>query len=413
MSITLFDSIHDNTLFDERTNPATIEEFVQFGLQPEDFVRYVGLVLRVQSELLTEKLLKCDETYSYPTWNELLHFCKEKKLCEPIAGNNHFFDIDAEYSYDWLRYPKEPERFRLEVERSLSFFWDKEDYFRTEMFWAVYFEYDNYSVAADGTQIAEFDSPIRVKKYDPKTNEFVFLPGDEVRKMCAAVQKKLKEVERELSEHLAQMPGEHDAAAVTAGLPWIKELCRLYDKQNAAEDLLDTLTKAAEAPDIYPFESTDTLVVYCGADSCRENGHLVRDIRVDFGFYGKPNKQFTIERCAHCMQYRISSDDLLEMLNTYGVPLGMIKYENDAGGEFGNFSDTSVLYDMGYTVNQSDGLSAAKRQSILKHAIDSGKLSKNEVLQFLYQRICINGMKAGNEIARKKWSEDYEYIKGL
>lgn len=413
MSLTLFDSIHDDTHFDERTNPATVEEFVQFGLKPEDFVRYVGMVLRVHSELLTDKMLKIDETLSYPAWNELLQFCKEKKLCEPIAGDNDFLNIAAEYHHDWLQYPKEPEQFRLEIERSLSFFWNEDEYYMTEMFGAVHFEYDNHLTAPDGTRIAEFDSPIRVKKYDPETNNFVFLPGDEVRKMCAAVQNDLKNVERKLSEHLAQMPGEHDAAAVTAGLPWIKELYRLYDKQSVIECLLDTLTEAAAAPDIYPFKSTDTLVVFSSADSCRENGHLVKNIRVDFGFYGKPNKQYTIERCAHCMQFRISLDDLLEMLNGYGVPLGMIKYENDAGAEFGDFSETSVLYDMGYTVSQSDGLSAATRQSILKHAIDSGRMSKSEVMQFLYRRICLNGMKAGNEIARKKWSEDYEYIKGL
>lgn len=63
---------------------------------------------------------------------------------------------------------------------------------------------------------------------------------------------------------------------------------------------------------------------------------------------------------------------------------------------------TSIFYDMGYTVSQSAGLNAAQRQRILKCAIDTGKASKYDVMRFLRQRMNINGMKAGNEIAFQK-----------
>ena len=51
MSSALFDKIHGDAYLCKRTEPATIEEFVEFGLQPEDYVRYVGLQQRLQGEV--------------------------------------------------------------------------------------------------------------------------------------------------------------------------------------------------------------------------------------------------------------------------------------------------------------------------------------------------------------------------
>ena len=47
----LFDTIHDDAL-SKRAEPATLEEFVEFGLQPRDYTHYVGLQMRVQGELM-------------------------------------------------------------------------------------------------------------------------------------------------------------------------------------------------------------------------------------------------------------------------------------------------------------------------------------------------------------------------
>lgn len=139
----------------------------------------------------------------------------------------------------------------------------------------------------------------------------------------------------------------------------------------------------------------------------------LKNMRVDFSFYGKPDKQYTIERCAHCKQFRISLDDLIQMFESYGVPRCRIMYENGTSGDLSGFEDTSIFYDMGYTVSQSAGLSAAQRQRILKCSIDTGKASKYDVMRFLRQRMNINGMKAGNEIAFQKWKEDYDFIRSL
>lgn len=276
------------------------------------------------------------------------------------------------------------------------------------MFGAINFEYDKHSGVC-----VDFDSPVRIKKYNPDTEGFDYLSSDEVRKMYGRVEKELRKAQKEIEAQLACKPKEYDANAISADLLWIKKLYELINRRDIIEAALDSLEEAAKAPDIYKFKETDTLTVFCDADTCKEDGHLLKPIKVDFAFYTKPNKTYTIERCSHCMQFRMSLTDLSDMFDNYGVPKGHIVYDDEASGGFAGFSETSVLYNMGYTVSQSIGLSAAKRQSILKSVIDTGKLSKYEVLSFLKQRMNINGMKAGNEIAFRKWHDDYEYIRSL
>ena len=436
MPTALFEKIHDDAYRCTRTEPATIEEFVEFGLQPEDYVRYVGLQQKLQSELLLYGFLKSHtETgpegwpkTTYPTLEELITFCQDKRLiaCADDFHPSSFYGIraaelhnikldrwDAEYYHGWLRYPKEPAEFRLTVERKLLLDWDEEDAYITETFGVISFDYDKYTEHPDGSRWVDFDSPIRIKRYDPETKGVTILKNNEVKKLFEIAQNEKYKVEREIAGHLAQMPSEHDAVAVSAGLPWVKRMYELYTRQEIIESVFERISDAVSTPDIYKFKDSDTLFVFCGPDTCQVAGHLLSDIRVEFSFYGKPDKQYTIKRCSHCRQFQISLQDLTTMFELYGVPRGKIVYDNDANGDFSDFAETSIFYDMGYTVSQSVGLTAAKRQSILKHAIETGKTSKYQVMNFLKQRMNINGMKSGNEIAFRKWKEDYEYIQSL
>lgn len=418
MAFALFDKIHDEACFCKRTTPATMEEFVEFGLQPEDYVHYVGLQFRLQGELLAYGCFINDT--SHPAFKELISFCKEKHLIECndqlddyICNDLTLRRSDAGYYHGWLRYPKDPSEFRLAVELKLSSWWDEEAAYACETLGDISFEYDEYAEAANGALWADPESPFRVKKYDPATKGFTILKSSEVQKMYETVQREMREIEHKIAAHLAEMPTAQDASSVSDGLPWIKTLYELCDRKDIIEDVLENLGKAASTPDIYKFKESDTLTVFGDEDTCREAGHLLKKITVDFSFYGKANKQFTIQRCSHCKQFRISLSDLLHMFESYGVPRGKIAYENDTAGDFSGFADASVFYNMGYTVSQSVGLHASERQSILKCAIDAGKASKYEVMSFLKRRMNINGMKAGNELAFQKWKEDLEYIRSL
>lgn len=72
-----------------------------------------------------------------------------------------------------------------------------------------------------------------------------------------------------------------------------------------------------------------------------------------------------------------------------------------------------VTHDPDEILAQCIADNAVQRQRILKCAIDTGKASKYDVMRFLRQRMNINGMKAGNEIAFQKWKEDYNFIRSL
>lgn len=124
----LFDTIHDNAL-SKRAEPATLEEFVEFGLQPEDYTHYVGLQMRVQGEFMAYGCTLADTRH--PAITELISFCHEKDLIKyDDCCNEAYFcsemiscSFDADYRHDWLRYPRNPDEFRLAVERRLSRNW--------------------------------------------------------------------------------------------------------------------------------------------------------------------------------------------------------------------------------------------------------------------------------------------------
>ena len=427
MPLALFDKIHDNWRHSDRTTPATIEEFVEFGLQPEDYVRYVSLQMRVQSECMISNLYMNSvvsiESHQEALRNairELVRFCLENHLMEDDFSYQRKIDAltriderDVAYLYGWLCYPKESNDFRLSIERKLSSNWNLKEEYITNHFGNISFTYDS---CCEDTGEIDSDSDARIRRYDSATQTNPILNHSEVMKIYELAKREKEQIHQEVDSHLAQVPSKKDVASVTAGRPWIKRMYELFDRQTIIDEFYDDVREASHAADIYQFKDSDTLYVFLGPDMCQQQYHLVSRRRVEFSFYDKPNKQYNIMRCSHCSRYQVTLSELNEIFETYGVPHCQIKYiKQGANGEakFLDFAETSIFYDMGYTVSQSAGLSTEQRQSILKNAIDSGKASKYEVLSFLRQRMDINGMKGENEVASRKWKEDYEYIRQL
>ena len=392
--MTLFEQIHYNGAYPEREYPATVEEFVKFGLTPDDYAHYVGLQHKLQSELLLNKYAE--------SYDEFILFCKDKKLIDKYNDFSFKLREDAEYFWDYFRYPRESSEFRLLVERQLSLRWDEEAEYLYDLGIAS-FEYDS----------TDFDSPLRLKKYIPEEKKLVILNHKEIKDIFEIVKKEKSRVDKEVEKQIAKMPHKEDANAIVEGFPWIKQLYKLLNRQTIVEDVYEEISQALNATDIYHFNENDFLYVFCNENTCREDNHHLSKMSVEFKFYGKPEKRYSIERCAHCKRFQISLNELTEMFDSYGVPQCRIIYDDEKNGSFSDFATTSIFNDMGYTVSQSAGLSSAKRQAILKYAIDSGKVSKYRVLSYLRQRMNINGMKEGNEVAFYKWKEDYEYIRTL
>ena len=192
----------------------------------------------------------------------------------------------------------------------------------------------------------------------------------------------------------------------------MKELSALYERRWIVDSVCEELASAVETPDIKKIKPNDVLYVFYGEDACKQSRHKLNTVRAEFDFYTGPQK-LTIARCAHCMRYQISGQAYIHMLETYGIPNCIVIDDCSDYGDFSSFPDVSVFKVMGYTVNQTDNLSAAVRQAKLKFIIDSGKATKKETLSFLMRRMNTNGMKPGNEPTFRKWKEDYEYVRKL
>ena len=71
--------------------------------------------------------------------------------------------------------------------------------------------------------------------------------------------------------------------------------------------------------------------------------------------------------------------------------------------------DVSELMMYGYNVKEGV-LSRGERQRILSWIIDSGLMSKGEIIRNLQFKVNYNGRKASNANAKRKWKEDIQYV---
>ncbi len=71
--------------------------------------------------------------------------------------------------------------------------------------------------------------------------------------------------------------------------------------------------------------------------------------------------------------------------------------------------EASELMLYGYNVREGQ-LTQIERQNILKWIIDSGLMSKADIIRDLQFKVRYNGSKAGNERAKAKWQDDIQFV---
>lgn len=414
MAAVLFDEMQSKR---KGTAPCvtTLEDFLDWGLTPDDFAQYIGMMHLLHGSMITSQ---SSIQYTGDVGEKLIQFCKEKRLMKDSDFSPSISEAlrridrgDAEYYYGWFRYPRSDEEFRQIVEWKLSSDYDEVlGDFIYKNFGSISFTYDSIEKSGD-LKFVSIDSPVRIRKYDPSNQSFSVLNHDEVAAIYDLAKEKKESLEKAIAEHLKIAPPEN-SKYIKEWCQWCNTLDKLLEEQEHLEDVYDDIETAFSTPDLFKFRDNDAITVICGEDICEHESHFLFDVKVNLSFYGKVDKVVTMRRCANCLQFQMKVEELLELFNDYGVPRCKIRYMG-ACGDFSDFAATSIFYDMGYSVSQPVGLSPEKRQAILKCAIDMGKASKWEVMSFLSQRMNINGMKPGNESAYRKWKEDYEYIRSL
>lgn len=127
--------------------------------------------------------------------------------------------------------------------------------------------------------------------------------------------------------------------------------------------------------------------------------------------------EINVNYCKECKMHFIKYNEYESYKNHFGLIFGkMIYYDKTVHskmdqGYYNVLSDASPLYLNGYTVNQDDDLSDARRQNCLKNIIEFGILTKPRVINYLDSFIERNGKSERNRIAVLKWKDDLGFVK--
>lgn len=86
-----------------------------------------------------------------------------------------------------------------------------------------------------------------------------------------------------------------------------------------------------------------------------------------------------------------------------------IKYPSKTTSKYDNFDPESVLHRLGYKVGKT-GLPKSKRRELLKSVIETGELSKNEVINVISRDISMFKNRKNFQYAINDWKDDLDYV---
>ena len=163
------------------------------------------------------------------------------------------------------------------------------------------------------------------------------------------------------------------------------------------------------------FDDMDHILYICkGTNSCRKKEHsIVSATGILVSLRGLPIK-ININYCIDCRLCFINLDEYKYYREKYGVLLGNISLEKLSGnGGYGyeNLSNESILRMFGYTVNQTDNLSADNRRKILAYMMDRDIVSKYRIIEYLQFFIKNSRYRYNLRIANQKWSDDLNWVR--
>ncbi len=110
--------------------------------------------------------------------------------------------------------------------------------------------------------------------------------------------------------------------------------------------------------------------------------------------------------CDRCDKYFINYEALQRYISRGIYPALRYIFDNF---DDNRLNDASELMLYGYNVAEGC-LSLYERRHILEWIIDSGLMSKAEIIRNLQFKVRFNGSKAGNKRARQKWLDDIQYV---
>ena len=154
-------------------------------------------------------------------------------------------------------------------------------------------------------------------------------------------------------------------------------------------------------------ESVDVYVYFKLSNSCLNEKHPVESVTMR-SLNRQTGKRYQVNAyyCSKCKKYFINHEAVKDLIDRNMYPAFHYVIADHYDGELKPISQL-MLY--GYNA-RADGPSAVTRHNILKWVIDSGLMSKPEIIKDLQFKIAYNGKKSGNEAAREKWEDDLDFL---
>ena len=115
--------------------------------------------------------------------------------------------------------------------------------------------------------------------------------------------------------------------------------------------------------------------------------------------------------CSTCNRYYILEKDYIKLRNI-GILLCRVTDSSDIKSNFSSWAAESLLKQCGYSVAKDNDLSTKERHVILEFVIESGIMSKADVLSHLEWLVRQNSSRQNFKEAISKWNDDIMYLQG-
>ena len=177
------------------------------------------------------------------------------------------------------------------------------------------------------------------------------------------------------------------------------------------ESLVRGIVEAGTHDDIYPHYPDETLYVHKGNIACETQHHDIEQATAVLLNSDGSDIELNVSHCKDCQKFFIRYESYKRYRERFGTILGNIRMMRNGEYTYAPFdlADESTLHLCGYNVSKKDNLSDTVRQTIIAAAIESGAMSKGDVIHLLNYFIEVNGAKIGNELARHKWCVDLDF----
>ena len=409
---------------DIRKEPASKEEFCEYGLSEEVFNTYLSHIRRLYGEcFIYSNALDIKNKQGWQQiehlWNQLTDFCIQNRLILEYAdesGRRMPVKSPGELFYFPFicRFPELPEaiyvytvdEFRLVVETALaSLAYD----------WYLNAKYEVYVRVHDGHEMimcADRDN----RCFAPVARQKVQCLLDEIQRDVEAIKEKIAELSSNHPCSLSDVktPGESNEI-YDAQCKWVKQLVCLYDEYNLLDECLEMVSGIVQSGvhnDIYDTFPDETLYVHKGPIVCLQQHHNIEQATAVLTDRNGEDIELNVNHCIDCNKFFVDYKIYKIYRENYGAILGDICLTKN--GEFewdeSDLSEESPLHLCGYNANQKSNLSQADRQTIIESCIKNGVMTKASVINLLSFFVDMHGAKKGNELAVKKWRQDLEFV---